>query len=100
MTIFQKNDTIRKMITKENKEKAIALTQVSKNDVGSPQAQISILTDRIKEVTAHLKENKHDFMARRGLTQMVGRRKKLLKYLERKDFEAYKDVIAKLGLRK
>ena len=100
MTIFQKNDTIRKMITKENKEKAIALTQVSKNDVGSPQAQISILTARIKEVTAHLKENKHDFMARRGLTQLVGRRKKLLKYLERKDFEAYKDVIAKLGLRK
>ncbi len=100
MTIFQKNDTIKKMITKENKEKAIALTQVSKNDVGSPQAQISILTARIKEVTAHLKENKHDFMARRGLTQMVGRRKKLLKYLERKDFEAYKDVIAKLGLRK
>ena len=88
------------MITKENKEKAIALTQVSKNDVGSPQAQISILTARIKEVTAHLKENKHDFMARRGLIQMVGRRKKLLKYLERKDFEAYKDVIAKLGLRK
>ena len=100
MTIFQKNDTIKKMITKENKEKAIALTQVSKNDVDSPQAQISILTARIKEVTAHLKENKHDFMARRGLTQMVGRRKKLLKYLERKDFEAYKDVIAKLGLRK
>ena len=100
MTIFLKNDTIKKMITKENKEKAIALTQVSKNDVGSPQAQISILTARIKEVTAHLKENKHDFMARRGLIQMVGRRKKLLKYLERKDFEAYKDVIAKLGLRK
>ena len=88
------------MITKENKEKAIALTQVNKNDVGSPQAQISILTARIKEVTEHLKSNKHDFMARRGLMQMVGRRKKLLKYLERKDFEAYKDVIAKLGLRK
>ena len=88
------------MITKENKEKAIALTQVSKNDVGSPQAQVSILTARIKEVTEHLKSNKHDFMARRGLMQMVGRRKKLLKYLERKDFEAYKAVVAKLGLRK
>ena len=88
------------MITKEKKEKAIALTQVSKNDVGSPQAQISILTARIKEVTAHLQENKHDFMARRGLTQMVGQRKKLLKNLERKDFESYKDVISKLGLRK
>ena len=88
------------MITKENNEKAIALTQVSKNDVGSPQAQVSILTARIKEVTEHLKSNKHDFMARRGLMQMVGRRKKLLKYLERKDFEAYKAVVAKLGLRK
>ena len=88
------------MITKENKEKAIALTQVSKNDVGSPQAQVSILTARIKEVTEHLKSNKHDFIARRGLMQMVGRRKKLLKYLERKDFEAYKAVVAKLGLRK
>lgn len=88
------------MITKENKEKAIALTQVSKNDVGSPQAQVSILTARIKEVTEHLQSNKHDFMARRGLMQMVGRRKKLLKYLERKDFEAYKVVVSKLGLRK
>ena len=88
------------MITKENKEKAIALTQVSKNDVGSPQAQVSILTARIKEVTEHLQSNKHDFMARRGLMQMVDRRKKLLKYLERKDFEAYKAVVAKLGLRK
>ena len=88
------------MITKENKEKAIALTQVSKNDVGSPQAQVSILTARIKEVTEHLQSNKHDFMARRGLMQMVGRRKKLLKYLERKDFEAYKTVVSKLGLRK
>ena len=88
------------MITKENKEKAIALTQVSKNDVGSPQAQVSILTARIKEVTEHLKSNKHDFMARRGLMQMVGRRKKLLKYIERKDFEAHKAVVSKLGLRK
>ena len=100
MTKILKNDKILRMITKENKEKAIALTQVSKNDVGSPQAQVSILTARIKEVTEHLKSNKHDFMARRGLMQMVGRRKKLLKYLERKDFEAYKAVVAKLGLRK
>lgn len=88
------------MISKEEKAKAIALTQVSKNDVGSPQAQISILTARIKEVTEHLKTNKHDHMARRGLIQMVGRRKKLLKYLENTDFEAYKAVLEKLGLRK
>ena len=88
------------MISKDNKAKAIALTQVNKNDVGSPQAQVSILTARIKEVTEHLKTNKHDHMARRGLIQMVGRRKKLLKYLEPTDFEAYKATLEKLGLRK
>jgi small subunit ribosomal protein S15 len=88
------------MITKDDKAKAIALTQVNKNDVGSPQAQVSVLTARIKEVTEHLRSNKHDNMARRGLIQMVGRRKRLLKYLERTDFEAYKAVIEKLGLRK
>jgi len=88
------------MITKDNKAKAIALTQVAKNDVGSPQAQVSVLTARIKEVTEHLKVNKHDHMARRGLIQMVGKRKKLLKYLENKDFESYKVVLEKLKLRK
>ena len=88
------------MISKDDKAKAIALTQVSKNDVGSPQVQISILTARIKEVTEHLKSNKHDHMARRGLIQMVGKRKKLLKYLENTDFEAYNAVLEKLGLRK
>ena len=88
------------MITKDNKAKAIALTQVSKDDVGSPQAQVSILTARIKEVTEHLKANKGDHMARRGLIQMVGKRKRLLKYLERTDFEAYKALLETLGLRK
>ncbi|AHB42270.1 30S ribosomal protein S15 [Candidatus Saccharibacteria bacterium RAAC3_TM7_1] len=88
------------MITKENKANAIAATQTSKKDVGSPQAQVSVLTARIKEITDHLKGNKHDHMARRGLIQMVGRRKRLLKYLERRDFDAYKTVVAKLGLRK
>ena len=88
------------MITKDDKAKAIALTQVSKEDVGSPQAQVSILTARIKEVTEHLQTNKHDHMARRGLIQMVGKRKRLLKYLERNDFESYKATVAKLGLRK
>ncbi len=88
------------MITKDNKAKAIALTQVSKNDVGSPQAQVSVLTARIKEVTEHLKSNKHDHMARRGLIQMVGKRKKLLKYLEANNFDSYKALLDKLGLRK
>ena len=88
------------MITAENKAKALALTQTHKEDVGSPQAQASVLTVRIKEITALLQNNKHDHMARRGLIQMVGRRKRLLKYLESKDFEAYKATVAKLGLRK
>lgn len=93
-------DIIQTMITKENKEKAIAKTARSKKDVGSPEVQVSILTERIKEVTEHVKNNKHDFMARRGLMQMVGRRKKLLKYLEKTNFELYKETVAKLGLRK
>lgn len=88
------------MITADNKAKAIALTQTHKNDVGSPQAQASVLTTRIKELTEHLKTNKHDHMGRRGLIQMVGRRKRLLKYLEQNDFDAYKATVAKLGLRK
>jgi small subunit ribosomal protein S15 len=88
------------MIKAENKAKEFALTQTHKNDVGSPQAQVSVLTTRIKEITLHLQTNKHDHMARRGLIQMVGRRKRLLKYLERKDFDAYKATVAALGLRK
>lgn len=88
------------MITAENKAKAIAATQKSKKDVGSAEVQVSVLTARIKEVTEHLRANKHDHMARRGLIQMVGRRKRLLKYLENKDFVGYKTLITKLGLRK
>ena len=88
------------MITADNKAKAVAAVQKSKEDVGSAEVQVSVLTARIKEITEHLQVHKHDHMARRGLVQMVGRRKRLLKYLEAKDFEAYKAVVAKLGLRK
>ena len=88
------------MISKDKKAEAIKKLARSEKDVGSPEVQIAILTERIKEVTEHVKANKHDFMARRGLMQMVGKRKKLLKYLEKTDFELYKDTVAKLGLRK
>lgn len=88
------------MITTDNKVKATALTQTHKSDVGSPEVQASVLTTRIKEITEHLKLNKHDHMARRGLMQMVGKRKKLLKYLEAKDFDNYKKIVSALGLRK
>lgn len=88
------------MITREDKTKVMATVARHKTDVGSPEAQASILTARIKEVTAHLQGNKHDNMARRGLIQMVGQRKRLLKYLERTNFESYQSLVAKLGLRK
>lgn len=88
------------MITQQDKLKAIKVGQAHASDVGSPQVQVSVLTARIKEVTEHLKLNKHDRMARRGLIQMVSKRKKMLAYLEAKDFEAYQAIIAKLGLRK
>lgn len=88
------------MITADEKAKAFALTQTHKKDVGSPQAQASVLTTRIKEITEHLKSNKGDHMARRGLIQMVSRRKKLFKYLEVKDFDGYKKTVATLKLRK
>ncbi|MBQ6320947.1 30S ribosomal protein S15 [Candidatus Saccharibacteria bacterium] len=88
------------MISKDKKAEAIKKLARSEKDVGSPEVQVAILTERIKEVTEHVKANKHDFMARRGLMQMVGKRKKLLKYLEKTDFEAYKATLDKLGLRK
>ncbi|MCL2371140.1 30S ribosomal protein S15 [Candidatus Saccharibacteria bacterium] len=88
------------MITKEKKADAIRQLARDKADVGSPEVQVSILTARIKELTEHTKQNKHDYMAKRGLIQMVGQRKKLLKYLEKTNFEAYKTTIAALGLRK
>jgi len=88
------------MITKENKATAISKLARNKQDVGSPEVQVSILTARILEVTEHLKNNKHDHMARRGLMQMVGKRKRLLKYLEKTDFNLYKETVSKLGLRK
>lgn len=88
------------MITKDKKDKVIASAQRHKTDVGSPAVQAAILTERIKELTDHLKEHKHDFMARRGLLVLVGRRRRLLEHVRRNDFEAYKELIQKLGLRK
>jgi small subunit ribosomal protein S15 len=69
-------------------------------DTGSPTAQITAMTARINELTEHLKVNKKDHMARRGLLVLVGRRKRLLKYLASKDSEAYLALIKKLGLRR
>lgn len=87
------------MISTEKKTKIIADLQASKTDTGSPTVQVGILTERIKELTEHMKINKHDFMARRGLLQAVGKRKRLLKYIAEKDGQAYLDLTDKLGIR-
>ncbi len=88
------------MITSEKKQATIAELRTHDKDSGSPAVQVGILTKRIEEITAHLKANKKDFAARRGLLQMVGRRKRLLRYLAKEDSKAYLDLIEKLGLRK
>jgi small subunit ribosomal protein S15 len=88
------------MISTEKKSKITTDLQRDKKDTGSPEVQVGILTERIKELTAHLKTNKHDFMARRGLLQAVGKRKRLLKYLAEQDGNAYLALVKKLGLRK
>ncbi len=69
-------------------------------DTGSPEIQVAILTDRIKELSGHLETHKHDFASRRGLVLMVGKRNRLLKYLSRTRREAYLALIKRLGLRK
>ena len=69
-------------------------------DTGSPEVQIAILTKRIKDLTEHLKEHKHDHHSRRGLLLLVGRRRRLLNYLAKKDINRYRALIEKLGLRR
>jgi small subunit ribosomal protein S15 len=88
------------MITTEKKAVAVSSVQTHKTDTGSPQVQVAILTERIKELTEHLALNKHDFMARRGLLQMVGKRRRLLRYIANEDSQAYLDIIKKLGIRR
>ncbi len=88
------------MITTEKKADAIKSAQVHKKDTGGSSAQVAILTERIKELTEHLKINKHDFAARRGLLQMVGKRRRLLRYIAQRDSQAYIDLIQKLGIRR
>jgi len=88
------------MITTEKKAAAIKSAQVHKDDTGGSSAQVAVLTERIKELTEHLKANKHDYMARRGLLQMVGKRRRLLRYIAERDSKAYLELIKKLGIRR
>ena len=88
------------MITKEKKAEIIAQYGRTPNDTGSTEVQIALLTERIKELTEHLKVNKKDHHSRRGLLKMVGQRRGLLDYMMRTDIDGYRELIARLGIRK
>ena len=84
----------------KSKSAIIAEYRLSETDTGSPEVQVALLTERINHLTEHMKANKHDFHSNRGLLKMVGRRRNLLAYLQKKDIERYRALIARLGLRK
>ena len=88
------------MITSEKKAEVTKTYRKHETDSGSPEVQVAVLTARIAELTDHMKINKHDFAARRALLTLVGKRKKLLKYVADKDGDAYLALIKKLGIRR
>lgn len=86
------------MLDKKSKQRIIGKFQTHKEDTGSPQVQIAILTEEIKQLTEHLKKHKHDHSSRRGLLKKVGERRRLLKYLQKEDEKAFQDIAIKLKL--
>ena len=88
------------MAVVQDKQDIIGEHRTHEGDTGSPEVQIAVLTQRIAHLTDHLREHKHDYHSRRGLLKMVGKRRRLLKYLQKKDVERYRALIAKLGLRR
>ncbi len=88
------------MLTKERKTDLIREFGTHPNDTGSPEVQVAILTERIKYLTEHLKVHKHDYHTRRGLLKLVGQRRRQLRYLNSRDVNRYRELIARLGLRK
>ena len=87
-------------MTKERKSEILTTYARGEKDTGSAEVQIALLTERINELTEHLKANPNDNHSRRGLLKMVGNRRNLLNYLADKDIQRYRDIVAKLGLRK
>ena len=86
------------MIQKDKKQSVIADYRTHDLDTGSPEVQVAVLTERVRELTEHLKVHTKDFHSRRGLLKMVGRRRKLLRYLKDKDFNRYRNMNERLGL--
>lgn len=87
-------------LNKAEKQAIIAEHRINENDSGSTELQVAVLTTRINHLTQHLRVHKHDESTRRGLLKMVGRRRRLLRYLNREDVSRYRALIAKLGLRR
>jgi len=87
-------------ITKEVKNKLIDEFRINEKDTGSAEVQVAILTERIKNLTDHFKVHKKDVHSKRGFMALINRRKRLLSYLKRKDFDKYQEIIKRLGLRK
>jgi small subunit ribosomal protein S15 len=87
-------------ITQERKQELIKEYATAEGDTGSPEVQVAVLSERIKNLTEHLKEHKKDFHSRRGLLIMVGQRRRLLDYVKAKDVKRYDSLIQRLGLRR
>ena len=87
-------------MTKERKQEIISTYKREENDTGSPEVQIALLTERISELTEHLKVHQKDNHSRRGLLKMIGKRRNLLNYLAKKDINRYREIVKKLNLRK
>ncbi|HWC32981.1 MAG TPA: 30S ribosomal protein S15 [Actinomycetota bacterium] len=88
------------MLAKEEKHRVISEYRRQDRDTGSPEVQVAVLSKRIDELTEHLRTHKSDHHSRRGLLQLVGRRRRLLEYLKREDIERYRTLIGRLGLRR
>ena len=87
-------------LQRAQKDEIIAATRTHESDTGSPEVQIALLTERITGLTAHLRQNRHDYHSRRGLLKLVGRRRRLLAYLSENDIERYRATITRHGLRR
>ncbi len=87
-------------LTTEQKKSIMAEYATAEGDTGSPEVQIALLTKRIRDLTEHLKEHKHDHHTRRGLLALVGRRRRLLAYLQKTDIERYRTITARLEIRR
>jgi small subunit ribosomal protein S15 len=87
-------------LTKEAKQEIIGRHGRTESDTGSPQVQIALMTQRINELTEHLRTHPKDHYSRRGLLKLVGRRRRLLNYLQKRDLEGYRALIQELGLRR